>query len=101
MHHPENRQEPTLLGLDELPNGTHVSPSNFAMKALLMGAKSVGVVFTFTPGSNSGSCKSRRLVAWAMMFSRERSLPHCRSTAIVRRHAKPLRWRHEEPSHPA
>ena len=60
------------------------SPSNLASCSCSMGAKSVGLVFTLMPGRSKGSSTFFRLAAWRMMFSRERSLPHCLRTCVIR-----------------
>ena len=49
-----------------------------------MGAKSVGLVLILMPGSRSGSSKFFTLAACFIMFSREKSLPHCFSTCVMR-----------------
>ena len=66
------------------PNSAHFSPSNLASCSCSIGAKSVGLVLILMPGSRSGSSKFFTLAACFMMFSREKSLPHCFSTCVIR-----------------
>src|SRR5882724_10872942 len=66
------------------PNVSHFSPLNFASCSCSMGAKSVGLVLILTPDSSSGSSRFLTLAAWRMMFSRDRSLPHCLRTWVIR-----------------
>ena len=81
--HVESRGLDTDQPISKSPNSSQLSPLNVASCIWRIGLKLVGDVLIFMPGSSIGSSKSLMLAACFMMFSRDRSLPHCLSTWTI------------------
>ena len=62
---------------------SQASPLNCRNCNCRIGLKLSDEVLILMPASSSGAWKSRMLVAWRKMFSRERSSPHCLSASTI------------------